>query len=421
MDVLGLLRIAKGLNAGADLAGNAIGAPTRFAIACAANPAASDLEVEFSKLRAKIEAGATFAQTQPVYDLEALARFLERPEARAIPILVGLIPLLSLKQTLFFANEVPGIVVPPAIQDRMRRAAERGPEHEKAEGLAIARELAAGIAGARPRHPRHADGPVQDGRRGPRVDPAPPSGSPGRRPSRPGIPGARGSFSRAGPDFNRIRTRGGLADAAPPQRRIMKTTMMRLTGGLAALLGAGHLYAGAQCRAVGAVTDSTGAPLEDVTITVTTPNLTSFNLDDQDRRQGQLREHPAGLHDALPLQVREGGLSPLRASTRRFRSPSIGTIDAKLMSKTEAQAKAAAAAAPQIVGQRPGRHRLQRRRRGDATRATRPPPRRSSRRPSRRTRTCPPAGRRSRRSPTTRRTGPRRSSTGRRRRTSIRR
>ncbi len=146
VDVLGLLRMAKGLNAGADLAGNAIGSPTRFAIACASNPAAADLEVEFSKLRAKIESGATFAQTQPVYDLEALARFLDRPEARAIPILVGLIPLLSLKQTLFFANEVPGVVVPPVIQDRMRKAAERGPEHEKAEGLAIARELAAGIA-----------------------------------------------------------------------------------------------------------------------------------------------------------------------------------------------------------------------------------------------------------------------------------
>ncbi|HEY4228760.1 MAG TPA: bifunctional homocysteine S-methyltransferase/methylenetetrahydrofolate reductase [Thermoanaerobaculia bacterium] len=146
VDVLGLLRIAKGLNAGADLAGNAIGAATRFAIACAANPAAADQEVEFSKLRAKIEAGASFAQTQPVYDLDALARFLERPEAHAIPILVGLIPLLSLKQTLFFANEVPGVVVPQAIQDRMRRAAEKGAEHERAEGLAIARELAAGIA-----------------------------------------------------------------------------------------------------------------------------------------------------------------------------------------------------------------------------------------------------------------------------------
>jgi homocysteine S-methyltransferase len=146
VDVLGLLRMAKSLNAGADLAGNAIGSPTSFAIACAANPAAADQEVEFSKIRAKIEAGATFAQTQPVYDLDALARFLERSEARAIPILVGLIPLLSLKQTLFFANEVPGVVVPAAIQDRMRRAHEKGADHEKAEGLAIARELAAGIA-----------------------------------------------------------------------------------------------------------------------------------------------------------------------------------------------------------------------------------------------------------------------------------
>ena len=147
VDVLGLLRIARGLNGGADLAGNAIGAPTSFAIACAANPAAPDLEVEFSKLRAKIEAGATFAQTQPVYDIGALESFLAREEARAIPLLVGLIPLRSLKQTLFFANEVPGIVVPEEIQKRMRAAADRGAEHEKAEGLAIARELAAAIAG----------------------------------------------------------------------------------------------------------------------------------------------------------------------------------------------------------------------------------------------------------------------------------
>jgi methionine synthase I (cobalamin-dependent)/5,10-methylenetetrahydrofolate reductase len=147
VDVLGLLRIAKSLNAGADLAGNAIGASTSFAVGCAANPAAADLEVELSKLRAKVEAGATFAQTQPIYDLEALARFLARAEARAVPLLVGLLPLRSLRQTLFFANEVPGIVVPEPVQERMRKAAERGPEHEKAEGLAIATGLAAGIAG----------------------------------------------------------------------------------------------------------------------------------------------------------------------------------------------------------------------------------------------------------------------------------
>jgi len=146
VDVLGLLRIGRGLNSGADLAGNAIGAPTAFALGCAVNPAAADLETELAKLRSKIEAGATFAQSQPVYDLSALERFLARDEARAIPVLVGLIPLRSLRQTLFFANEVPGVVVPETVQERMRRAAASGAEHEKAEGLAIARELASGIA-----------------------------------------------------------------------------------------------------------------------------------------------------------------------------------------------------------------------------------------------------------------------------------
>ncbi len=147
VDVLGLLRIAKGLNSGADLAGNPIGTPTAFAVGCTTNPAAPDLEIELSKLRAKIEAGATFAQTQPVYDLAALERFLEHADPRSIPLLVGLIPLRSLKQTLFLANEVPGIVVPETVQERMRRAAGRGPDHERAEGLAIARELARGTAG----------------------------------------------------------------------------------------------------------------------------------------------------------------------------------------------------------------------------------------------------------------------------------
>jgi methionine synthase I (cobalamin-dependent)/5,10-methylenetetrahydrofolate reductase len=146
VDVLGLLRIAKGLNAGADLAGNPIGAPTSFAVGCAANPAASDLDAECAKLAAKIDAGATFAQTQPIYDVAALERFLAREEARAIPVWIGLIPLRSLKQTLFFANEVPGIVVPEATQRRMRQAHEKGPDFEKVEGLAIARELAASIA-----------------------------------------------------------------------------------------------------------------------------------------------------------------------------------------------------------------------------------------------------------------------------------
>ena len=145
IDTLGLLRIVKGLNTGTDLAGGAIGSATSFAIACAANPAAKDLDAEISKLAAKIGAGATFAQTQPVYDIAALDRFYARAEARAIPVLIGLIPPKSLKQALYLANEVPGLVVPEEILTRMRHAAEKGPEFEEEEGLAIAVELARAV------------------------------------------------------------------------------------------------------------------------------------------------------------------------------------------------------------------------------------------------------------------------------------
>ena len=150
VDVLGLLRIAKGLNAGRRPRGQRDRRRRRASpIACAANPAAADQEVEFSKLRAKIEAGATFAQTQPVYDLDALARFLERPEARAIPILVGpdsaalaqADPLLRQRGP---RHRRPGRRSRTACGGPPRRAG----EHERAEGLAIARELAAGIAEA---------------------------------------------------------------------------------------------------------------------------------------------------------------------------------------------------------------------------------------------------------------------------------
>ena len=94
------------------------------------------------------KAGATFAQTQPVYDVAALEAFLAREEARAIPLLIGLIPLRSLKQTLFFANEVPGIVVPDSLQEALREAGPEAPEVGMAyakELYAAAREAAAGV------------------------------------------------------------------------------------------------------------------------------------------------------------------------------------------------------------------------------------------------------------------------------------
>lgn len=146
VDTLGLLRIVKGLNGGLDMVGGAIGSATSFAIACAANPAAPNLDVELQKLAAKIEAGATFAQTQPVFDVAALDRFCALPESKAIPILVGVIPPKSLKQALYFANEVPGMVVPESVIERMRRAAEKGPEFEAEEGIAVAVEVARAVS-----------------------------------------------------------------------------------------------------------------------------------------------------------------------------------------------------------------------------------------------------------------------------------
>ena len=152
----------KGLNAGVDLGGRADrDRPRRSPSPARRTRPRPNLDVEISKLSAKIEAGATFAQTQPVYDVAALDRFFARAEARAIPVLVGLIPPKSLKQALYFANEVPGMVVPEAILDRMRKAAEKGPEFEAEEGLAIGIELARAIARAGARPPPHADGAVR--------------------------------------------------------------------------------------------------------------------------------------------------------------------------------------------------------------------------------------------------------------------
>ena len=121
-------------------------AAARSSRCAAANPAAKDLDVEIAKLVAKVEAGATFAQTQPVWDLAALDRFAARAESRAIPVLVGLIPPKSLKQALYFANEVPGMVVPDSLLERMRKAAEKGAEFEEEEGIALSLELAREIA-----------------------------------------------------------------------------------------------------------------------------------------------------------------------------------------------------------------------------------------------------------------------------------
>ena len=105
------------------------------------NPAPVDLDHELKRFAWKVEAGAEFAVTQPVFDASQLENFLRRTEGQRVPIVAGIWPLVSVRNAEFLANEVPGVSVPDAIIARMRRASERSKEHAIAEGIAIAREM----------------------------------------------------------------------------------------------------------------------------------------------------------------------------------------------------------------------------------------------------------------------------------------
>ena len=138
VDAIGLVNILSQLNRGLDLGGSDIGMPTRFSIGVGANPVAVDLERERKRFRYKVEAGAEWAMTQPIFDPDALFRFLDFASPFGIPIIAGIWPLKSLRNAEFMANEVPGVRVPPAILARMARWTSA--EDQLKEGLAIARE-----------------------------------------------------------------------------------------------------------------------------------------------------------------------------------------------------------------------------------------------------------------------------------------
>ncbi|HEX9885881.1 MAG TPA: bifunctional homocysteine S-methyltransferase/methylenetetrahydrofolate reductase, partial [Longimicrobiales bacterium] len=141
IDSIGLTNLVHGLNRGLDPGGNSIGAPTRFVVGVAANHSAVDMEREVDRFMWKVDAGADFAVTQPVFDPEALARFLERVSPWPVPVLAGLWPLRSLRNAEFVANEIPGVVVPDAVLERMANAQARGDEAAAEEGILIAREI----------------------------------------------------------------------------------------------------------------------------------------------------------------------------------------------------------------------------------------------------------------------------------------
>lgn len=145
----GLVRLIKhNLNAGRDQAGNTIGQPTAFHVACALNMNPADPEREIRVLRKKIEAGADFALTQPIFDPQVardfLARYADQHGPLELPILAGLLPLYSIRNALFLHNEVPGINIPQGILARMEAAGEEAPQ----EGVRIAQELIAELEGA---------------------------------------------------------------------------------------------------------------------------------------------------------------------------------------------------------------------------------------------------------------------------------
>jgi homocysteine S-methyltransferase len=143
VDSIGLTNVVARLNHGLDIGAQSIGQPTGFHIGVAANPSAVSVEQEVRRFRYKVEAGAEFAITQPVFDAAELAAFLERIAEFRIPILAGVTPLESLRHAEFMANEVPGVHVPDAVVERMRRAEVAGRAAE--EGLTIAREIVAAI------------------------------------------------------------------------------------------------------------------------------------------------------------------------------------------------------------------------------------------------------------------------------------
>ena len=138
VDAIGLVNIVHNLNRGLDLGGNPIGTGTGFVIGVGANPGLTDLDEEIRRFEFKVEAGAEYVVTQPVFDLRLLEVFLRRIEHCRIPVIAGIWPLVSVRNAEFMKNELR-VSVPDSILDRMARA--QTPEAARAEGVAIAREM----------------------------------------------------------------------------------------------------------------------------------------------------------------------------------------------------------------------------------------------------------------------------------------
>jgi homocysteine S-methyltransferase len=146
VDAVGLTQVVNNLNHGMDVGGNIIDPPTGILIGVGANPCAMEPERELQHYLNKIHAGAEYAITQPIFDPDALLRFLDAAEAKGanIPVVAGVWPLVSLRNAEFLANEVPGVEVPISILERMSRAKTK--EDGRRMGIEIAREICDSIS-----------------------------------------------------------------------------------------------------------------------------------------------------------------------------------------------------------------------------------------------------------------------------------
>jgi homocysteine S-methyltransferase len=124
VDAIGLMEVLRRMNEGQDATGNGIGEPTTFCYGAAMDPGAPDLAREVERFHRKLAAGARWIQTQPVYDLDVLERFLARAGGSPVPVLVGLLPLHSFRHAEFLHNEVPGITIPDHVRARLKQAGE---------------------------------------------------------------------------------------------------------------------------------------------------------------------------------------------------------------------------------------------------------------------------------------------------------
>lgn len=138
VDAIGLVNIVHNLNRGLDLGANPIGVGTGFVIGVGANPGLTDMDEEIRRFEFKVEAGAEYVVTQPVFDLRLLENFLRRIEHCRIPVVAGIWPLVSVRNAEFMKNELR-VSVPDSILERMARA--QTPEAAREEGVAIAREM----------------------------------------------------------------------------------------------------------------------------------------------------------------------------------------------------------------------------------------------------------------------------------------